>query len=150
MHPSKWKSSFLVWVTVCTPSLKQCFCYEMSVISTRHSQLSAALFSLKGKYIHNICMELARHARFVMNEWVVQCFCIHSPSVSSPFFFRSGRVGKQSRQGSVSTNNQGSVQRSAILQILNCLYNPHLSPHGCFNPSNGFFYGRSHLFRVEN
>ncbi|KAI3358342.1 hypothetical protein L3Q82_014779 [Scortum barcoo] len=48
----------------------------------------------------------------------------------------SGRVGKQSRQGTISTNSQGSVQRSAILQILNCLYNPHLSPHGCFNPTN--------------
>lgn len=69
--------------------------------------------------------------------WNVNVFT--PPSVSFPFFFRSGRVGKQSRQGTASTNNQGSVQRSAIHQILNCLYNPHLSPHGCFNPSNGFF-----------
>ncbi|CAG05983.1 unnamed protein product [Tetraodon nigroviridis] len=63
---------------------------------------------------------------------------------------KCGRVGKQSRQGPVSTSNQGSVQRSAILQILNCLYNPHPSPHGCLNPSNGFFYGRSHIFRFQN
>lgn len=79
----------------------------------------------------------------------------HNTSVFTPhlfasaFPFRCGRVGKQSRQGSVSTNIQGSVQRSAILQILNCLYNPHPSPHGCFNPSNGFFYGRSQLFKTQ-
>lgn len=74
-------------------------------------------------------------------------FCTH-PLLF--LLFRCGRVGKHSWQGPVGTNNQGSVQRSAILQILNCLYNPHLSPHGCLNPSNGFFYGRSHLFRIQN
>lgn len=50
----------------------------------------------------------------------------HPSTHPSPvsLFPRGGGVGKQPQQGAVSTDSQGGVQRSALLQILNCLYEP--------------------------
>lgn len=143
MNPSRWKSSSLVRVAVCIPGLGGGAFVLTRAVDSRHSKLphrSAAIFPSTGAYSQHL------HGAWKTNtgcyDWMIWAKLLfnHSPSASSLFSrIRSGRVGKQSRQGSDSTNNQGSVQRSAILQILNCLYNLHLSPHGCFNPSNGFF-----------
>lgn len=79
-----------------------------------------------------------------------KCSPSHSSSCLVSFFpGRRGRVGQQPWQGSLGTDDQGGVQRSALLQILNCLYHSTSKfLHGSFNPSNGFFYGRSHLYRI--
>lgn len=87
MHPPKWKSSFLVWVTVRAPSLKPCLCYEMNLIGTGSSQLCAALCPLEGTYSR--CLYGALLLCFCL-EWLSKITIPRSHPIRFSSFSSSG------------------------------------------------------------